>query len=273
MSLKRKHEDITPSPPSAEPPIFRSAPISDRESTFIGLFSPTLPPKDLQHLAEIKPASHRVLAWRRESNQQSLTHAKQYVTGHDDDGEKYGGSKVEKVLISMGVTGSCVVARWYGGVMLGPVRFTHMENAAREAVQKWQEDVVDGAAKKRKVEDDAAEKETLVRVLGKRDQSVTVLRALAFEKEAMAKRAAEGEAPPLPPESVIIDATATSKSPKAMLASSQAKPKYDDMELSQLRMLEKARDASITFLLKRIDKAEAQLVPSSTPPKTKVEPP
>lgn len=264
MAQKRKHPDDGPENASSEPTIYRSEPIQDRDSTFIGLYSPSLTPKDLQKLPEVKSASHCMLAWRRESNQQSLTSSKQYVTGHDDDGEKYGGRKVEQVLVNLKVTGACVVARWYGGTMLGQVRFAHIENCASEAVRQWVSSVGEQQAKKRKVEEEAKEKEKLVKALGARDQSIGVLRALAMEKEKQAKDALEtkdngdegvGEQP------IIVDATRDTvpPPPKKDPSTQPAGIDYEAMSVERLRALDKARDATLSFLLKRIDKAELEL--------------
>lgn len=255
MSQKRKRSPEDRPSESKGSEIFRSDPIEDRSSTFIGFFSPSLKPKELQNLSEITGADHKILAWRRESNQQSISGAKKYVADHDDDGEKYGGKKVEKVLESMQVTGSCVVARWYGGVLLGPVRFTHMEACAKEAVQRWQESLAEERAKKQKVEQDAVEKTRLVKVLAERDQSIEVLRTLATEKEGQAKQAHAATI------ATNGDAEKTSKSSGASKAAAEVKPSidYSAMSVDRLRALEKARDATISFLLKRIDKAEAEL--------------
>ena len=112
MSLKRKKSPELPAETSTDTNLFWSSAIEDRSSRFIGVYSPTLKPKELQNIEEINTASHKILGWRRESNQQSINKSKQYVTGFDDDGEKYGGKKVEKVLQETQVSGSCVVARW-----------------------------------------------------------------------------------------------------------------------------------------------------------------
>lgn len=276
MAQKRKHPSEND---TSEPTIHRSSPISDRDSTFIGLFSPSLSGKELQKLPEIKSASHSILAWRRESNQQSLTSTKQYVTGHDDDGEKYGGKKVEQVLVNLKAVGSCVVARWYGGTMLGPVRFAHIENCAGEAVREWMRCVGEEQAKKRKVEEEKGEKERLVKALAKRDQSIAVLRALALEKEGKVREAVEGvgdgDASGVGGEEVVVDATRDSD-PTAPRSEPVVQPPavdYGSMEVGRLRALDKARDATLGFLLKRIDKAEAELAAREKRTEEKTEPP
>lgn len=263
MAQKRKHSSETPEKPFLEPTIYRSAPIEDRDSTFIGLYSPDLSPKELQKLPELKSASHCMLAWRRESNQQSLTSIRQYVTGHDDDGEKYGGKKVEQVLVNMKVAGACVVARWYGGTMLGQVRFAHIENCASEAVRQWTNHIREQQVKKRKIEEEVVEKGRLVKALAKRDQSIGVLRTLAAEKEKLVKDAAEARnssAGVISGQAIIVDATRdTVPPPPRPEHSSQTGIDYDAMTVERLRALDKARDATLAFLLKRIDKAESEL--------------
>lgn len=263
MAQKRKHSSDLPERPPIEPAIYRSSLIEDRDSTFIGLYSPDLKPKELQKLPELKSASHCMLAWRRESNQQSLTGNKQYVSGHDDDGEKYGGRKIEQVLNNMKVAGACVVARWYGGTMLGQVRFAHIENCASEAVRLWVTSVGEQQAKKRKMEEEVVEKGKLVKALAKRDQSIGVLRALATEKERLAKEATEeeGNSGRIKSQPIVVDATRDTvpPSPKKEPSSQTSGIDYDSMSVERLRALDKARDATLAFLLKRIDKAESEL--------------
>lgn len=255
MSLKRKHYEAGGSDEDTAN-VFRSQPIEDRASKFIGYFSPTLKPKDLQQLVEFESASHKILGWRRESNQQSITKTIQYVTGSDDDGEKYAGKKVEKALEALNVSGACVVARWYGGVLLGPVRFTHIETCAKEAVSAWKEHEEQARLKKRRLEEEEATRTRLCKALVERDQSITVLRELAASKELMAKKAREG---------LQEDADSASSSSAPPKPSSTPAVDYTEMPLDRLKALDKARDATLTFLLKRIDKAEAELTSQQKP--------
>lgn len=54
----------------------------------------------------------------------------------NDDGEKFGGEHLIKVLREEGVSDVLVVcSRWFGGTLLGPARFAHIENCAREALE------------------------------------------------------------------------------------------------------------------------------------------
>lgn len=170
-----------------------------------------------------------------------------FETGFDDDGESYAGKKVVKVLEELGVQGVVVVGRWYGGVLLGPVRFAHIERCAREAVGAYLDAVAardgGGKGKKRKVDDvdggeEAAaeqqerERKRLVRELPERDESIATLRTLLAEKK--------GE---------VGGSQRQGASPGKPVA-------YERMGVEALRRLEKARDATLGWLLKSIDEAE-----------------
>ncbi|KFM24593.1 Protein IMPACT [Auxenochlorella protothecoides] len=51
----------------------------------------------------------------------------------DDDGESAAGGRLLHLLQITGAQDVCVVvSRWYGGIQLGPARFTHINNAARQ---------------------------------------------------------------------------------------------------------------------------------------------
>lgn len=267
MSLKRSHSP-SPSPPNH----FTSSPINDRKSTFIAIFSPTLSGADLRRIPAFKRADHKILATRKLSSQRTLGgQGKQlHVTNSDDDGEKYAGKHLERVLNELRVEGSVVVGRWYGGVLLGPVRFEHIRNVAREAVGLWLGSVGRGAdgdevggGKRTKVEDavsgneegkvetmdevmakrvqESIEKEKLLQDLEERDKSIVSLRKLLATKDKKDEESKEGEGASSP-------------------ISSQARPPidYEKMPLARLRQLEKARDATIGFILKQIDAAEAK---------------
>ena len=246
MSKKRS---LSPDHPtqSEQAEYFKSGPIEDRSSTFIGVFSPSKSATELQKLPEFRTASHRMAGWRKTSSQRTLnagsgsTSKPIYVTGSDDDGEKYGGKRLEKVLNELNVEGAVVVTRWYGGVLLGPVRFMHTENAAREAIMVWRNSVED-SAKKQKIETDANAKERLVRDLEERDQSITTLRQLLAEKSASQPQVE----------------TSTDTKSAALTSSPATAPDYVSMPLPRLRQLDKARDATIAWILKQIDTAEAK---------------
>lgn len=180
------------------------------------------------------------------------------VLGHDDDGENWAGKKVERVLEMLGVTGSLVVARWYGGVMMGPARFACIESVAREAVGVWRStycqtsqgssslitSASNQAGSKRQRLDSAAEqkerkeqkeRDELAAMLMERDTSIAVLRELLAEKKAQIS----GEE--------VVPVTLA----KTLV--------YEGMGVEALRRLEKARDKTIGFVLREIEKVEGEL--------------
>lgn len=189
-------------------------------------------PKTLQANPDIEAASHKILAWRKVSKQASIhPGVTNHETGSDEDGEKWAGKKLESVLEHEKVTGALVVARWYGGTMLGPVRFTHIETCGKKAIAAWRHAVEEQESeKKRKTEDDA-ERLRLLEELPERDDNILALRKLLADK---------GENP--------ADAKQPASSPQAI--------DYTKMPAEVLRRLEKARDSTISVLLKKIDETE-----------------
>lgn len=59
------------------------------------------------------------------------------ATGFDDDGEKWAGKKVLDLLLANEDDGLLCVVRWYGGIMLGPVRFDHIVHVAADALATY----------------------------------------------------------------------------------------------------------------------------------------
>jgi hypothetical protein len=59
------------------------------------------------------------------------------ATGFDDDGEKWAGRKVLDLLLANEDQGLVCVVRWYGGIMLGPVRFDHIVHVAADALATY----------------------------------------------------------------------------------------------------------------------------------------
>jgi putative IMPACT (imprinted ancient) family translation regulator len=252
MATKRRHSPDPPegsSPRLASSDYYESLPIEDRSSKFVGFFSTTKSAKDLKNLTKLKTATHRMTAWRRPSSQRTLSLAPNttgkvnYDLGSDDDGEKYGGRHIEKVLTEQNVEGSVVVARWYGGVLLGPARFIHIENAARSAIVEWKKSTF-ATAKKPKTETESEEKGRLITNLRDRDESIKTLRKLLADRLA-ANNADESA-------NTTVESSRSS-SPRPILD-------YFSMPLQRLRQLDKARDATIAWILKQIDAAETKSV-------------
>lgn len=56
----------------------------------------------------------------------------EHLQDSDDDGETAAGGRLLHLLQIVNAENVMViVTRWYGGVLLGPARFTHINNAAR----------------------------------------------------------------------------------------------------------------------------------------------
>lgn len=267
MSGKRRLDDEEAASLSND--VYISESIHDRKSTFIGYYAPYESPEVLQARAELKSATHRVAAWRTPSKQTtlkssaSLSQQRAYNAAHDDDGEQWAGKRVEKVLEDLDVVGTVVVARWYGGIMLGPVRFTHIENVAKGAIRKWRDrgGAAPPTSKRSRAkangegttsaqittamqpEDVERKRASIISELEQRDHSIIVLRALLDQKRA---KVAE-----------YLGRTSHS-SPNRQTISPSKQADYNAMALMRLQALDKARDASIEFLLKEINKAEEE---------------
>lgn len=81
-------------------------------------------------------ATHNISAWRIRGNEGDAT-----FQDFDDDGETAAGGRLLKLLQMMDVWNVVVVvSRWYGGIHLGPARFAIINEAARDAVGKLEEE-------------------------------------------------------------------------------------------------------------------------------------
>lgn len=83
-------------------------------------------------------------AYRLKEKVQSASSDKkeQVILKHDndDDGEDGAGSRLAQLLEMRNEDGVLiVVSRWYGGIHLGPKRFAHIVNVARELLVHFHE--------------------------------------------------------------------------------------------------------------------------------------
>ncbi|KAJ6624182.1 imprinted and ancient [Mycena sp. CBHHK59/15] len=145
------HPEPEPAPPprsapadgDAPPPmpagirLFVAEPITDRKSAFVGracaISDPSEVPIILAHLSSdrrIARAAHPVInAWRCQVG--SLLHQ-----DNDDDGETAAGGRLAHLLHILEVNNVLVVVtRYFGGIHLGPDRFKHINQAARNALE------------------------------------------------------------------------------------------------------------------------------------------
>ncbi|KAJ6589820.1 ribosomal protein S5 domain 2-type protein [Mycena vulgaris] len=150
-------------------PLASSQEIRDRGSLFVATIyaasSPAQAAACIAHLTNVvhaqKPASHEMSAWRcmvPKTGCSGLGGAEDFEVreGSADDGERWGGEKILTAMRKQGVIDAAVVvSRWYGGTMLGPARFSHIETCALEVCREFKrrEEVEDSLATLRTLDD------------------------------------------------------------------------------------------------------------------------
>lgn len=124
--------------------------IRDRGSAFVGSVYRASTPEEakaaISHHRNVVHAgkkAYEISAWRC----MVLKHGKsglggpddfEVKAGYDDDGEQWAGSKVSRVMQHEGVLDAVViVSRWFGGTLLGPARFAHIETCASEVCRTF----------------------------------------------------------------------------------------------------------------------------------------
>jgi len=233
----------TPSSPSS---VHLSTSIHESTSTFAGAFSPSIPPQTLQALPSFATATHKICAWRRPSRQKSLTANSKplYDEGYDDDGESWAGKRLSSVLRDTQTEGTVVVARWYGGHNIGPIRFAHIEACARDAIARGKLAQTQDAAVKKQKREDEMRRAALVEHLQERDYNIFALRKLLAEKRRGVECRGMAE---------------KDKEKEVELQTPQKIQAYEGMGLEALNRIGKARDATIAFVLKQIDRVDEEL--------------
>ncbi|XP_059833619.1 protein IMPACT isoform X2 [Hypanus sabinus] len=109
-------------------------PITDRRSTFQAHLAPVVILKQvklcLQKLYEnkkIASATHNIYAYRIYCEDKRT-----FLQDCEDDGETAAGGRLLHLMQILDVRNVLVVvSRWYGGILLGPDRFKHINNCAR----------------------------------------------------------------------------------------------------------------------------------------------
>lgn len=94
---------------------------------------------------KIAKATHNIWAYRlfKEKNCTTLSEGSFPIgydivsQDHNSDGETAAGSRLKHLLtITSAKNVFVMVSRWYGGIQLGPDRFRHINNAARQILEK-----------------------------------------------------------------------------------------------------------------------------------------
>ncbi|XP_058034340.1 protein IMPACT isoform X1 [Ahaetulla prasina] len=116
------------------PPIYHGNPITDRRSTFQAHLAPVVCLEQVKNiLAElyknkkIASATHNIYAYRIYCEDKQT-----FLQDCEDDGETAAGGRLLHLMQILNVHNVLVVvSRWYGGILLGPDRFKHINNCAR----------------------------------------------------------------------------------------------------------------------------------------------
>jgi hypothetical protein len=117
--------------------IFHGEPLVEKKSTFQAHVAPVTSIEDVEQVMEvllmnnkIRGATHNILAYRIEINEEGSL-----LQDFDDDGESAAGGRLLHLLNVLKVKNMLVVvSRWFGGILLGPSRFSFINNAARNAI-------------------------------------------------------------------------------------------------------------------------------------------
>lgn len=121
-------------------PVFHHGePINDRRSTFqahCACVESVEQVKEaiacLMENRKIAEATHNIQAYRIEGSSHH-----NIIQDCDDDGETHAGSRLLHLMEIMDVKNVLVVVtRWFGGTKLGADRFKHINNAARDLLEK-----------------------------------------------------------------------------------------------------------------------------------------
>ncbi|XP_003219694.2 protein IMPACT [Anolis carolinensis] len=116
------------------PPIYHGNPITDRRSTFQAHLAPVVCPKQVKNVfaelyknKKIANATHNIYAYRIYCEDKQT-----FLQDCEDDGETAAGGRLLHLMQILDVHNVLVVvSHWYGGILLGPDRFKHINNCAR----------------------------------------------------------------------------------------------------------------------------------------------
>ncbi|NXW57309.1 IMPCT protein, partial [Eurystomus gularis] len=116
------------------PSVHHGNPITDRRSTFQAHLAPVVTPRQVKRVLEklyknkkIASATHNIYAYRIYCEDKQT-----FLQDCEDDGETAAGGRLLHLMQILNVHNVLiVVSRWYGGILLGPDRFKHINNCAR----------------------------------------------------------------------------------------------------------------------------------------------
>lgn len=143
MSARDNDSDLS----SYEPLIAHGESVVDRKSVFQGHCAAVhrvehvdIFLSKLKENKKIENAFHNMYAYRidkSDPNARLAGKSASIIQDCDDDGEQAAGGRLLSLLQILNVVNvMVVVTRWYGGIQLGPARFKHINNAARDSLVK-----------------------------------------------------------------------------------------------------------------------------------------
>lgn len=120
------------------PEVLHGEPFTDRKSTFQAhaahvreVSEVKIVLDNLKQNRKIGNACHNIMAYRIFCQERNA-----FLQDCDDNGELHAGSRLLHLLQILEVKDLVVVVtRWYGGILLGPDRFKHYNNSARELLK------------------------------------------------------------------------------------------------------------------------------------------
>jgi putative IMPACT (imprinted ancient) family translation regulator len=118
------------------PNSFHSSSIVDRKSKFVAHARKVTTKEEAEAFwrkvqSTEKGATHNILAYRTQLPDGNI------IEEYNDDGETYAGNRVLTLLKTLDAKNVVVVVtRWFGGQLLGPVRFEHILKCSREVLDK-----------------------------------------------------------------------------------------------------------------------------------------
>mmetsp|Transcript_19348 Transcript_19348/g.50464 ORF Transcript_19348/g.50464 Transcript_19348/m.50464 type:complete len:215 (-) Transcript_19348:243-887(-) len=130
-TLEAELQDVSISGPD----IVTGPPFMEKKSTFQGHVATVHSAAEVEQVMEtllrnnkIRNATHNIMAYRIHCPDRGT-----FLQDHDEDGENAAGGRLLNLLQIVDARDVIViVSRWYGGVKLGPSRFTIINNVARE---------------------------------------------------------------------------------------------------------------------------------------------
>lgn len=147
VSRRRRKSQKLLSMSDFEPVITHGESVVDRKSVFQGHSAAI---NQVEHVdiflsklkenKKIENAFHNMWAYRIDKSDPDTKVAGKsasIIQDCDDDGEQAAGGRLLNLLQILNVVNvMVVVTRWYGGIQLGPARFKHINNAARDSLVK-----------------------------------------------------------------------------------------------------------------------------------------